>query len=347
MMVESSSNLSFYLLTLSVVIMVSLFANRIRQTFEPSADEENELIRKYLLNDSPLYGYNRPKIWIHSKYEINARQWKDFYSRNTTDLNQPYIHLTIKTIINHCGNDFNICLIDDESFSKLLPAWDIDLVNVAEPMRSHFREIGMLQLLYFYGGMVIPNSFLCLENLSDFYKRSLAHNRPFVCESINHTVNILKQKHKLLFVPNTYIMGAMKNDGTIKELIDFAKQLYRRPHFTSETDFAGDISQFCIDCINKGEMNLVGGEQVGVKTVDRKTILLDNLMEENYLSLHDSAVGIYIPADEILRRTKYQWFAVMPAEQLLQTKLIIAKYLAASIMESSASSTEIKSVTTL
>ena len=26
-----------------------------------------------------------------------------FHSRSSTDLNQPYIHLTIKSIINHCG----------------------------------------------------------------------------------------------------------------------------------------------------------------------------------------------------------------------------------------------------
>lgn len=126
------------------------------------------MIKNYLLNESPLYGYNRPKLWIHSKYEINSRKWKDFYSRNTTDLNQDYIHLTIKTIINHCGEDFNICLIDDDSFGKLLPNWDVDLMNMAEPRKSNYRAMGMAQLIYVYGGMTLPNSFVCLKNLKDF-----------------------------------------------------------------------------------------------------------------------------------------------------------------------------------
>ena len=39
------------------------------------------MIKLYLLNDSPLYGQNKPKIWIHSKYELNARKWRDFQSR--------------------------------------------------------------------------------------------------------------------------------------------------------------------------------------------------------------------------------------------------------------------------
>ena len=49
----------------------------------------------------------------------------DFHSRNTNNLNQPYLHLTIQSIIDHCSNDFHICLIDDDSFSKLIPEWDI------------------------------------------------------------------------------------------------------------------------------------------------------------------------------------------------------------------------------
>jgi hypothetical protein len=57
-------------------------------------------------------------------------------------------------------------------------------------------------------------------------------------------------------------------------------------------------------------------------------------MEEEFLDLSPSVYGIYIPADELLRRTKYQWFAVMPAEELLNTSPIIVKYLKASIVDS-------------
>ena len=303
-----------------------------KQSFE--SNDEYEIIRKYLLNDSPLYGYNRPKLWIHSKYEINARKWKDFYSRNTNDLNQPYLHLTIKAFINHCGDDFNVCLIDDDSFSKLLPSWDIDLNTVAEPMKSHFRNLGLMQLLYFYGGIVVPNSFLCIKNLKSFYDDGISGNRPFVCEAINKTVNIAKQKQKMLFVPDLYFVGAAKNDPTILELVEYLKIRNKNPHFSCETDFLGESSQWCLEAINQQKINLIGGEKIGVKTKDRKTILLDNLMEEEYLDLSPDAVGIYIPADEILNRPKYQWFAVMPSEQILKTNMIISKYLMASIIDS-------------
>lgn len=346
----SSKNMNHIIIAGIVVFAASFFANRMKKSFE-SNDDEYELIRKYLLNDSPLYGHNRPKIWIHTKYEINSRKWKDFYSRNTTDLNQPYIHLTIKTIINHCGDDFNICLIDDESFSKLLPSWDVDLTTVAEPMKTHFRELGLMQLIYFYGGMVVPNSFVCIKNLKQFYDESIAGGRPFVCENINRTTNLAHQKHKMLFVPDLYFIGGAKNDPVILELVEHLKLRNKNPHFSSETDFVGDASEWCIEAINKQKMNLVGGERVGVKTQDRKTILLENLMEEEYLDLNHNAVGIYIPADEILNRPKFQWFAVLPSEQILKANMIISKYLMASIVDSTneynKKSNEIRSVVSI
>jgi hypothetical protein len=344
----NSKNVLFYVVGAAVIITGSYLATQYKKTLEP--DDEYDLIKKYLLNDSPLYGYNRPKIWIHSKYEINSRKWKDFYSRNTTDLNQPYIHLTIKTIINHCGSDFNVCLIDDETFSKLIPSWDVDLTGMAEPMKSHFRQLGLAQLVYYYGGMVVPNSFCCTKSLSEFYKEGTAGNRPFFCEAINRTVDNMHQKRKYLFLPDMYFMGALKNNDEILELVEYLKKICKDPHFSSQVDFRGDVSNWLLDAHRGQKINLIGGEAIGVKTADRKQIVLDNLMEEDFLNVHDSLVGIYIPEDEILTRPKFQWFAVMPSEKILQTKCIISKYLMASIVDSTSEyykSSEIKSVVSI
>jgi hypothetical protein len=344
----SQKNIGFYVISAITIFATSYLVNKYTQTFE--TNDEYDLIRKYLLNDSPLYGFNRPKIWIHTKYEINSRKWKDFYSRNTTDLNQPYIHLTIKTIIDHCGDDFNVCLIDDQTFSKLIPSWDVDLSTVAEPMRAHFRELGLMQLVYYYGGMVVPNSLVCLKNLKSLYEDGIRNNLPFVCESINRSTNVQNQKQRLLFAPSLYYMGATKTDTVILELVEYLKQRNVSPHFSSEVDFVGDTSNWCFERLNEGRLNLIGGERIGIKTEKRKTILLEDLMEEGFLDLRKDTVGIYIPADEILTRPKYQWFAVLPSEQVLKTNSIIAKYLMASIADSTdeyIKSSEIRSVVSI
>jgi hypothetical protein len=332
-----------YIFALGVVIIASYFANKIKAKFDNKERDDYEMVKQYLLNDSPLYGYNKPKLWIHTKYELNARKWRDFYSRTTTDLNQPYIHQTIRSIIEHCGNDFHICLIDDDSFGKLIPTWDADLLGMAEPAKSHFRDYGLTQLVYYYGGMIVPNSFLCLKNLKPLYDSGVGIGRGinpavgsgdgvFICEGLNRGMNKLGDK-RLTFVPDIYMMGANKNNDVIKSLAEHIRGIAANPHFTGEPDFKGDISQWCVATVKRGYMTLVGGELVGIK--NRRTsqpILLEDLLDEGYLEISPEAYGIYIPEDEVLKRPKYQWFAVMPVEQILASKMMIAKYMKISMV---------------
>lgn len=311
-----------YLIAIGAIGVVSYFGDKIKQGLS-SNDAENELIRKYLLNESPLYGMNRPKLWIHSTYEKNARQWKDFYSRNSTDLNQPYIHLTIKSIINHCGADFNICLIDDETFSKLIPTWEVNMATLSEPHKSTYREVGMLQLLYLYGGIIVPNSFICMQNLAP-----LLVEQPFVAEMVNRTCNASNQN----FMPSTKFMGAKKGCPVIQKMLAENKVDVNR-HFTTEDKFLGNTQQWLYNEVNAGSMQLVNGKRIGTKTSRGKQILLEDLMSEDYLDLEKDAYGIYIPAEEVLTRPKYQWLAYLSSEEVLKTNAVIIKYLKSSTVD--------------
>ena len=344
-------NKYFYLTLISIFVVSSYIGAHYGDAFKPH--DEYALIKDYLLNDSPLYGFNRPKIWIHTKYEYNARKWKSFQSRSSQDLNQPYIHLTIKTIIDHCGDDFHICLIDDNTFSKLIPSWkETNLATVAEPMKSQLRQIGLAELVYYYGGMVLPNSFVCGRPLKPFYESAIAGNQPFVCQNINRNENLLKNPQRQPFLPETYIMGAPKHNETVKELVEYLKKRNKTPHFSSDRDFLGDTSQWCMNAIREQKMTLIGGEYVGVKTAKGKPVLLDDLMEETYLDLHTDCVGVYIPENELLSRKRYQWFAVMPTDELMNTNMFITRYMKIALVDGSKDmysnpSTEQPSVTSI
>lgn len=313
-----------YLFAIGAIGVASYFGDKIKQGLS-SNDAENELIRKYLLNESPLYGMNRPKLWIHSTYEKNARQWKDFYSRNTTDLNQPYIHLTIKSIINHCGADFNICLIDDETFSKLIPTWEVNMATLSEPHKSTYRDVGMLQLLYLYGGIIVPNSFICMQNLAP-----LLAEQPFVTEMVNRSCNNASSNQN--FMPSIKFMGAKKGCPIIQKMLAENKVDVNR-HFTTEPIFLGNIQQWLYNEVNAGSMQLVNGKRIGTKTSKGKQILLEDLMSENFLDLDKDAYGIYIPAEEVLARRKYQWLAYLSSEEVLKTNPVIIKYLKSSAVD--------------
>jgi len=316
-----------------VLGVFSYYGENIKKIFTLTEPDEYDMVKKYLLNDSPLYGYNKPKIWIHTKYDINARKWHDFHSRNSFDLNQPYIHLTIKSIIHHCGEDFHICLIDDETFSKLIPTWDIELSRIAEPLKSQYRQLGLAQLVYFYGGMVVPNSFLCKKNLKDLYEDATEGGKPFVCEAVNRTANLALNTQNLPFIPDTYFMGAKKGDPVIKEYMDYLRERSKGGHITEVYEFTGDTSVGSMGTIEQGRMNLVGGEFIGIKTRKRKPVLIEELLEDNYLDLNENMYGIYIPEDEILKRPKYQWFAVLTSEQILETRAFITRHIKSSMMD--------------
>ena len=311
----------------SLIILASYVGNSFRKSFAERTNDEYDLIKKYLLNESPLYGMNKPKIWIHTKYDINARNWIESHSRNTHNLNQPYLHLTIQSIIDHCGDDFHVCLIDDKTFSNLIPGWDVDVSNLAEPMKSQIRELALAKLIYLYGGMLVPNSFICTKNLKSIYADGLYGGRPFVCEAINRTANLLEQKQKTQFIPSLYFMGAKRDDPTIYELVEYLKSRNISLHSSHERTFLGDSSQWCLAAIRNQKMNLIGGERIGIKTKDRKQILLEDLMEEKDLDLSPDCCGVYIPADEVLIRTKYQWLAFISKQELLKSDIAIARYI--------------------
>jgi hypothetical protein len=336
----NSRRLNHYIIAVVVIFIISSIADKIKSKMS-NTDNDQELIQKYLLNDSPLYGYNRPKLWIHSKYEVNSRNWQKFHARNSTDLNQPYLHLTIKSIINHCGKDFNICLIDDKSFSKLLPSWDIDVTSLPEPAKSHFRELGMLQLVYHYGGMVVPNSFICLKNLKPLY-----NNTPFICEKQNKYCNILNNNNHL-YIPDIYFIGAEKNDESILEIIEYIKTRNRNNHFTEETNFKGEISYMCSDMCKNDKITIINGNKIGIKTEKDKPVLIDDLMSEGYINFTEDLYGIYIPSEEVLCRTKYNWLVERSSEDVLNYNIVLSEYLKYSIVnfeENDRENTEITSV---
>jgi hypothetical protein len=345
------SNKYFYIIMVFIAFLIIVYFGKGLKENYLEKNNDYEMIQTYLLNDSPLYGFNKPKLWIHTKYEINARKWKSFQSRNTTDLNQPFIHLTIKTIVNHCSRDFNVCLIDDETFGKLLPNWDVDLAQVAEPTRSRIRQLGLLKLVYYYGGMVVPNSFVCCRNLKALYDKETIDGKAFICEGVAKSSNVVTNKKHRLFLPDLYMFGAKKNSPIIQEIIEFSKSQNREQHFTSEPEFLGDISMMILSLSlnDANKINLVDGKMVGVKNTKRKPILIEDLLGDGFLELEPTHYGIYIPDDEILSRTKYSWFAVLSKEELMTSNITIMKYIIASLLETSgeyttANQREIRSV---
>ena len=282
------------------------------------------LLHKYLLNDNALTG-NKPIIWIHIDYNINARNWESFGSRNSHELNLPYLYITIKSIINHSSSDFNICLIDDNSFSKLIPGWSINFNNLAEPVKSHIRDLALTKILYYYGGMLVPNSYLALKNLYNLYEMGMRDHSVFVMETVD-------RGNTATFVdtfPNHKFIGCKKHDPTIKNLMLYMERLCSSD-YTNEMEFLGQINRWCFQQVELNNIKLLDGKLIGVKQNNNKNVLIEDLMQSSYINFNVSLQGILIPKNELLLRTKYGWFNRMSPKQLYNSNIILCKYMVLS-----------------
>jgi len=318
-----------YIILFIILIVLLILYKRFEDKRLNEENKDNvETIRKYLLNDVDLAKSKKPILWIHVPYEYNSRNWLSFGSRSSFELNQPYLYLTVKTIINQCGEDFTICLIDDKSFKKLVPGWSIDMEKISSPIVDKIRILGLVKLLYIYGGMLCPISFLCIKNLQELYNKGISGDKMFLCELNNR--NITSTEYN--FYPNLTFSGSPKECPTLLNLIDFMQRTISSD-FTSESDFLGDFNRWCESRIRRGEINLIDGIEIGTKTIDRQPILIENLLSQNYLNLYPNLYGIYIPANEILNRKYYEWFARLSTKQVLESNTIIGNYFLITLAE--------------
>jgi hypothetical protein len=281
-----------------------------------------EAIQKYLLDGDTLGKSKKPILWIHVPYEYNSRRWLSFGSRSSFDLNQPYLYLTVRSIIKQCDQSFTICIIDDTSFKRLLPEWNINMTSISDPILSNMRMLGMMKLLHSYGGMVCPLSFVCLKDLNEMYIKGTRGDKMFVCEVVDRNVT----STDIDFYPNLSFCGAPKHCETVRELCNFIQRTASHD-YTADVKFLGEYDKWCKQRIENGRINLIDGAEIGTKTVEDKQIIIDDLMSNHYLDLYQGAYGILIPADEVLSRKKFEWFARMSPKQVMESDTIIGNYI--------------------
>lgn len=283
-------------------------------------------IKKYLLNESTLANNKKPVMWVYIPYEYNSREWSSFGSRSSINLNQQYLYLTVRSIIQQCDESFFICLIDDSSFANLIPNWNIDMTRMSDPILSNIRQLALAKLIYIYGGINVPISFLCNKDLISLYTAGTNGDTMFACENVNTNISATNTK----FYPDTRFMGAAKNNQTIRQYIEYIQHIISSD-YTVESEFNGGFNLWVNDKINKKQIRLIPGTDVGTKTVGEDAVLVDNLLGQDYIHFYSKMYGIWIPADKILKRNSYEWFARMSPEQIFESNCILAKYIVLAI----------------
>ena len=311
-------------------IIILYFANllynqyKIHEKWNDDVEHYN-IVKQFLIDDNTnaIHKYHKnkkPVMWIHLDYKVNAREWQNFYSRNSTKLNQPYLYLTLKSIINKCGEHFNIALIDDTSFKYLLPSFNIDFTKLANPIKEHYRELGLYKVLYEYGGFLVPCSFLCMKSLKPLYDMGLQQTQLFMVE------NKINYYSKYKSAPDPGFMGCIKQSSIMNQIIQFMEILNSKD-YTSQQDFIGQMQEQFRRMINENMITAINSKHIGVQKKNMEPVDISELFRSNEIDFCGEMYGIYIPYKELLIKSKYQWFLRLNVQEVLTSNTIIAKYM--------------------
>lgn len=277
---------------------------------------------KLLENSKHLDKSVLPPLWIYVPHEVNSREWVSFGSRNTTNLNQPYLSITLQSILDRCGQDFNICLIDDHAFPELLENWTIDVATLPDPVCSHMRTLAIVKLLRRFGGMVAPISFACRRSLRPYYEKWTEGGRMFACEAPNDSISATQ--HPL--IANTGFMGAPKACNTILQFEEFLQRTISRD-FTAQLDFMGDADRWCAQHLRGAAGMVVRGEEVGTAAADGSPICIEDLISDAPIQLAPNAAGLWVPAEAILQRHLARWFVFLSPEEAMHSSAALSAVL--------------------
>ena len=323
--------INFFNLFISIILLIGI--GYIYKKFKLNVDsntqiEELNIIKKYLLNDDidntidKLSAVKKPIIWLHIDYVKNSRQWESFGSRNSNELNQDYLYLTIKSIISKCSDYFHIIIIDDDSFHKLLENNTTDLNKVSEPIKSNLRTLNIMKLLHTYGGLYIENSFILFKSLDKIYENVLSSNKMVTAEFKNTSSN----SHIMHFMPSTKFIGCVKECKKMKEFINHLEILYSSD-YSNTINIQDLVNKWLLMKSQNDEIDLIDGQYIGTKNINNKLINLEDIMSSTFLELNNKCYGLYVPSDELLKRNNYNWFCKLNSKEVLEANTNLSKYL--------------------
>jgi hypothetical protein len=200
---------------------------------------------------------------------------------------------------------------------------------IPDPIKSKIRQLALAKIVYYYGGMIVPSSFLCFKSLIPIYNEGIKNDSMFVCEMLsrNSASSIVD------FFPSPKIMGCVKNCVNMEKYVNHLEILVSND-FTDESNFVGECEKWLFSEIQKSKtcgIRLIKSEALGLKDEKGHAITIESLMGSTYVHLSSESLGIYIPSDEISKRVKYEWFCRLSTKQVLESETIIGKLILTTI----------------
>ena len=272
---------------------------------------------------------DKPMLWLHLPRERNAREWRTFSERTSDETNQPWLDLTVKSIVEKCSGTFYVSIIDDRSFRTLLPEWTIDVDKLADPLRSHTRALAVAQLMHRHGGLYVPASTICVKDLVGVHEEHLSQHSMYVGEFANNRHGNSRNDGAQYgdFKPDCRLMGCRAGSDEMLGLVRYL-QLVNSVDFTAEADFLDRANTYCMQMHRNDKIALVSGRVIGTRTAREKAVTVHDLMCETYIEYDMGRLrAVYIPHEDVIAMPRYAWLAKLPAADVLASQVMVGKWL--------------------
>lgn len=308
------SNYTMLVPIISIGIILSSLYKGINYRKDKNAIDINRYISENGTNNTGC-----PIMWIYITSDMYSIDWNEFGSRIDNDL-QPYISLCIKSIIEKCGEDFNVVLVNDNSLSSILPEWDIDMENLSNPLKKKIRDIAVTKILYLHGGLFVPPTLLSTKSLIEPYNTASMQNKILIGEISNKTI----MSSYVNFAPSLSLIGCDKGNKSILKLGGDMEAILSSD-YTNESVFNGDTERIMMNMFNDGKLYVLDGESIGIKDDDGYMVTIDRLLGSSYVPFKRCIYGVYIPIHDVVNSHMYNWLMRMSVEELMMSKTIIGE----------------------
>jgi len=306
-------NYMFFVYVFIVVLISVLMYKYYKKKYDTNVIEfkkENVDIDVYFFSELYLKKSKNRKLWIHLPFEKNSREWESFGSRTSHKLNLAYMTLCIKSIIDWCGQSYDIIIYDDTNIPVLLPETKVNLMKLSGSLLDKYRELCKLQILHMYGGVMVPPTLFLRKNIKEIDNP----NMWYVCETYNDdNVSYSNLTH------STELMGSNAENVELNKYIQiYANELTK--------DFVENYN-FDMNYFKQNNIPYIDGKLIGTKTRYNDKITIEDLMSNKKIILDKQHVGLYIPHEQLMKRRVYNWYCKLSEEEILKCQVFISYYM--------------------
>lgn len=270
----------------------------------------NDILERYRFSNSKLKT-TKPNLWIHLTVNKDL-PFPGVGSLAGAQINEPFSFKNVPalervcagSIIDHNKKDFNIILITDNDLPLLLPGWNVNLAAIPEAGRCVVRQVAMLRLVYYYGGLVCPSTFAATGPFSTVLASSaLSSNSVITAFEVPQSgANIGPAAQRATMVPSSKFLYARELNPSIRKIID---SLSLRTGTDAQVAAFKDLaSGVMTDLEKEKKVVVVSGKVIGTADADGQTVTVAQSI--NGFQRAPGSIGILVP-QRVFEVREYGW----------------------------------------